>query len=434
MRTITLEPLRWLERPSRVRIVGESWDPKAYFQVTSPRDIARMAIGRPVEEMPRIVGILSPAHHLVSAMALDKLFKAPPPDLAVNMREALLQTQFMNSHIRKLYFFLSSSANPFQSFRIRDNPEMTSFPGQLVDETMGCLALAQEAATILGGRADHPVSAPPGGVGRFLKDPYYERLSEIAERCVGFVRKLARLLRGNVFLGSKTMDDLAERRFHPMPFVTAHNGSGNLIVRNAEGKEDDQAPADKVFEKIGLRREPWSYEAFAYIKDKGWSTHEPESSGSLYFVGPLARLNSGNALPYPLAEEERQSLVKTLGEFPHFSVAAAYWSLVVELIQAAERFVELASQDKLTGPSIRTMPSQRGEIGYAILESPQGLIAHRYKINDLALVENVEILDSAAQNNALLCLLVKKAVEKSLSLKERTEETKRRIELSLLPF
>lgn len=121
MRTITLEPLRWLERPSRVRIVGESWDPKAYFQVTSPRDIARMAIGRPVEEMPRIVGILSPAHHLVSAMALDKLFKAPPPDLAVNMREALLQTQFMNSHIRKLYFFLSSSANPFQSFRMRDN-------------------------------------------------------------------------------------------------------------------------------------------------------------------------------------------------------------------------------------------------------------------------------------------------------------------------
>jgi coenzyme F420-reducing hydrogenase alpha subunit len=142
MRTITLEPLRWLERPSRVRIVSDNADAKAYFQITNPRDIARMAKGRPVEELPRIVGILSPAHHLVSAMALDKLFKVEPPDLAVNMREAHLQTLFISHHLRKLYFFLSSSANPFQCYRMRDNPGMTSFPGQLLEEIMDCLALA----------------------------------------------------------------------------------------------------------------------------------------------------------------------------------------------------------------------------------------------------------------------------------------------------
>jgi len=74
MQTITLEPLRWSEQPARVTILNGNGHPKAYFQITSPRDIARMAIGRPVEETPRLVGILSPAHHLVSAMALDKLF------------------------------------------------------------------------------------------------------------------------------------------------------------------------------------------------------------------------------------------------------------------------------------------------------------------------------------------------------------------------
>jgi F420-non-reducing hydrogenase large subunit len=434
MGTITLEPLRWLERPSRVRIIGADTDPKAYFQVTSPRDIARMAIGRPVEEMPRIVGILSPAHHLVSAMALDRLFKADPPELAVNMREALLQAQFISNHLRKLYFFLSGSTDPFQSFSMRSGPERTSSQASLLNETTDCLALAQEAAAILGGRADHPVSAMAGGVGRFLKEPHYERLSEIAKRCMEFMRKPARLIRENILKASKTMDDLADLRFQPLPFVTANNGNGNLIVMNAEGKEEDQASVDKVFDKIGLRREPWSYEAFAYLKDKGWSSHEPETDGGLYFVGPLARLNSGNALQHPIAEEERQSLITTLGEFPHFSVAAAYWSILVELIQAAEKFSGLATQAKLTGPSIRTMPSERDEIGYAVLESPQGLIAHRYKINDLALVEEVEILDSSAQNNALLCLLVRKAVEKSLGRKERPEETKSRIEISLLPF
>lgn len=432
METITLEPLRWLERPSRVKIVSNNADPKAYLQITGPKDITRMAKGRPVEEMPRMLGILSPAHHLVSAMALDRLFKVEPPELAVNMREAHLQTLFISHHLRKLYFFLSSSANPFQCYRMRDNQAMTSFPGQLLDEIMDCLALGQEASTILGGRADHPVSAVPGGVGRFLKDPHYERLSEIAEHSLKFAGKLTGLLRENIFLGSKTMDDLAELQFYPMPSVTTHNG--NVIVRNAEGKEDDQIAADRVFDKIGLHQEAWSYEPFAYLKDKGWSTYEAENSGSLYFVGPLARLNSGNELQHALAEQERQFLVETLGAFPHFTVAAAYWSLVVELVQAAEKFVELSSQEKLTGPSIRTMPSEAGEVGYATLESPQGLIAHRYTTNNLALVEEVEILDSSAQNNALLCLLVQTAVEKSFSRRERIEATKSRIEVSLLPF
>lgn len=432
METITLEPLRWLERPSRVKIVSDNADAKVYFQITSPMDIARMAKGRPVEELPRMVGILSPAHHLVSAMALDKLFKVEPPDLAVNMREAHLQALFITHHLRKLYFFLSSTFDPFPCYRMRQAPEPTSFPGKLLDEIMDCSALAQEAATILGGRADHPLSAVPGGVGRFLKDTHYERLSEIAEHCVEFALKLAGLLREKVFLGSRMMDDLAELVFYPMPSVTAHNG--NVIVRNSEGKEEDRISTDRVFEKIGLHEEPWSYEPFSYLKDKGWNTYEAENSGSLYFVGPLARLNAGDEPQYPIAKEERRLLIESLGPFPHFSVAAAYWSLVVELVQAAEKLVELADQDNLTGPSIRTMPSETGSIGYATLEAPEGAISHRYTTNDKALVESIEILDSSTQNNALLCLLVQTAVEKSFSQKERLEETKSRIEVSLLPF
>jgi coenzyme F420-reducing hydrogenase alpha subunit len=249
---------------------------------------------------------------------------------------------------------------------------------------------------------------------------------------VKFAGKLAGLLRGKLFLGSKVMAELTEVSFHPMPSVTGNNG--NVSVMNSEGKEEEQISTERLFDKIGLHQEAWSYEAFAYLKDKGWSTYEAENSGSLYFVGPLARLNTGNELLSPMAEQERQFLVETLGQFPHFSVAAAYWSLVVELIQSAEKFVELSSQDKLTGPSIRTMPTETGEVGCAALEAPEGLISHRYSANDQALVEDIEILDSSAQNNALLCLLVQTVVEKSFSQKEKIEETKNRIELSLLPF
>ena len=75
-----------------------------------------MCKGRQVEELPRILTILSPAHHLASAMALDKLFGVEPPALAVNMREALLQAQFLTSHLRKLYFLLTAFENPFEDF------------------------------------------------------------------------------------------------------------------------------------------------------------------------------------------------------------------------------------------------------------------------------------------------------------------------------
>jgi F420-non-reducing hydrogenase large subunit len=435
MPTTTLEPLRWQERPARVAVISENGLMKPYLQITSMRNTSGMAMGRPAEELPRILGILSPGHHLVSAMALDKLFNVEPPEPAINMREAFLQAQFIRHHLRKLYFLLSSEVNPFQDYSMRETREKgRRFPHQLLDEIMNCVALAQEAATILGGRADHPLSAVPGGVSRFLKEPHYPRLSEISRQCVKLASDLAKQSRERIFLGSRAMDDLSEFRFHPMPSLTTGNGNGNVIVRNSEGKEADQIASDKVFEKIGLHRETWSYEPFAFLKEKGWSTFEPEISDSLYFVGPLARLNAGNELQYPISEQERQLLIETLGPFPHFSVGAAYWSLVVEAIEAAEKMAELCTQDKLTGPAIRNLPSEPVEVGYASLESPQGLIAHRYETDHHAMVQRIEILDSSAENNALLCSLVRKAVERASVRNSGVEESKSRIEVGLLPF
>ncbi|MBI5250787.1 MAG: hypothetical protein HY912_14950 [Desulfomonile tiedjei] len=435
MQTVTLEPLRWQERPARVRIVSGNEHPKAYFQITSPRNIARMAKGRPAEELPRILGMLSPAHHLVSAMALDRLFQVEPPQLAINMREAFLQTQYLRHHLRKLYFFLSAKSNPFADYAIRSSHTTGSLiPDQIVLEIMQCVAVVQEAATILGGRADHPLSAVPGGVSRFLKDIHYDRLSEIAMHCVEFSVNLAKVLRERVFGRPEFMEELSGFRFPPIAFLAMNHKDENLVVRRPEGGETDRIPQDKVFERIGFHEESWSYESFAFLKDKGWGTLGTDSSSGLYFVGPLARLNTGVELEHPLAEQERQLLIETLGAFPHFEAAAAYWSLLVEAIQAAEKMVELCSQDKLTGPAFRTLPSQIGNVGFASLESPQGLISHYYRADNRAIVEDIEILDSSAENNALLCFLVQKSVENCLGRGRSTEDIKSSIEIGLLPF
>jgi F420-non-reducing hydrogenase large subunit len=394
-----------------------------------------MAKGRPVEELPRILGMLSPAHHLVSAMALDRLFQVEPPEPAINIREAFLQAQFLRHHLRKLYFFLSSKSNPFSEYAGRAIPATaTHIPHQILTEIMLCVALAQEAATILGGRADHPLSAAPGGVSRFLKDIHYDRLSEIAAHCVQFCVKLAAILRERVFGASEFMEELSRVSFTPMAFLATSDKDGDISVRSQEGSEIDRIRQDTIFEKIGLHQEDWSYEPFAFLKDKGWPGLEQDNSGGLYFVGPLARLNSAVELDQPLAEQERQSLVEALGAFPHFGVAAAYWSLLVEAIQAAEKMAGLYSQEKLTGPTIRNVPSGVCDVGYASLESPQGLISHYYRVDDRAIVTEIEILDTSAENNALFCFLAQKRVDECFQQGCSTEDIKKGIEVSLLPF
>jgi F420-non-reducing hydrogenase large subunit len=460
MKNITFEPLRWQEDPTRVTVFHETEHPKAYFQVIAPREVVSICKGRPVEELPRILAILSPAHHLTSAMALDNLFGIEPPPLALNMREALLHTHVFRHHLRKLYFLLSSWEHPFLDYR---SPETRRgghrFAHHVLDEIMHHVSLSQEAAAILGGRCDHPLTAVAGGVSRFLKEESYERLSEIAESCLNFALRVGDFFRSEIFGEGKALDGFSNLGVFPMASFSLKKAENEILLRDGANAEIDLFSPDMIFQRIGLHHESWTHMPFAYIKgqeenpaqriqeeieDIFHSESSPESrplqagdpnpNSEFFFVGPLARLNSTEELGSPLAEEERQRLIEALGPFPHFSVLAAYWSLLVELFQAAEKMKGLYDQDKLTGPAIRTIPSEMGQEGHAALESPQGLIYHHYRVDERGLVEEVEVLDSATENNALRCILTQKAVEVSMALKQPWEESKNKIEMSLLPF
>lgn len=449
MKNVTFEPLRWQEAPVRITVFQGTEYLQAYFQVSAPRDIEWICKGRPVEELPRILTLLSPAHHLASAVALDRLFGVEPPSMAMNMREALLQTHVFRHHLRKLYFLISSWHNPFPDDRRRGNRGgLNMFPPHFLDEIMHHEALSQEAATILGGRCDHPLSAVAGGVSQFLKEDHYHRLSEIAEFCLKFAIRLGGFFRNEIFGDGKALDGFQSFHMEPMASLTIAEKDDNVVLGDPVEKEMDRFSSDMIFKKIGLHNESWTHEPFAYIKGKSENaTRDPQGqTGNMFhsefpipnpqffFVGPLARLNCCEALESPLAEEERQRLIEALGPFPHFGVVAAYWALLVELLQAAEKITELYAEEKLTGPDIRIIPSEMGQEGHAVLESPQGLIYHHYQTDERGIVEDIEVLDTATENNALHCLLTQKAVEVSMAQGKTREEMKNLIEMSLLPF
>ena len=433
MSRVMLDALRWRDPPARAIVTADGGPARVHLQMTTPREVAAMCQGRPVEELPRILSILSPAHHLCAAQALDRLFGVEPPPVARNTREALRLALVLRHHLRKLYFLGSSVEDPFADFWPQGARRGPHGLRPLLDDLTSHASAAQEAAAILGGRADHPVTAVAGGVTRGLKPEHHARLEEIALACRSCAERLAGSLLERVFSPDGILGDVRAIDPGPLASLALAPEPGTLVLRDGRGGVDRFAGSE-LFDRVGLHQESWSHEPFAFLQAKGWRGLEVVPPEGLFFVGPLARLSGGEPLATPLAEAERKRLVEALGPFPRFEVVAAYWALLIELLSAAEGLVELCEVEKLTGPALRTIPKAPGREGDAALESPQGLIYQRFRADERGVVEEVRILDTATANNGLFGIVAQRAVETSLAREQPWDETKKRIELALLAY
>jgi coenzyme F420-reducing hydrogenase alpha subunit len=432
MQTITLEPLRWQEDPSRIIVHANDSRLDVYYQVTSPKFAEIMCCGRPVEELPRILPILGPAHHLAAALALDRSFQVAPPELAQTMRTALLQAQYCSAHLRKIYFLLTSLQDPFADLHAASrSARPVKLSKRILESIMHHAALAQEAEDILGGRRDQPLTAVAGGVSRYLKEDHLLRLAAIGEVLTSYGCELAEFMRGEVLAEEGALSAWADIEIPALAGLCL-DAAGKPLLGDAQGGAPQSFGAEQVGERIALQYEAWTYQPFAYLQEKGWQGIE--QSEGLFFVGPLARFNCGQAAGTPLAEEERQRLIERFGAPPVYKVMAAYGALAVELIQAAETLQQLCVKEKLTGPTLRTLPAVRAGSAWAALETPQGLAWHQYQVDDEGLVQAATIIDARAANNGVKCMLARQLVTEALQRNENPAWIKEKAAVALLPF
>jgi F420-non-reducing hydrogenase large subunit len=432
MQTITLEPLRWQEAPSRITVHANDSHRTVYFQVISPGFAEAICCGRPVEELPRILPILGPSHHLTAALALDRLFQADPPDLAQNTRTALLQAQYCTAHLRKFYFLMTTLQDPFADVRVFGRSASQSKGLKwIVDRIMHHAALSQEAEDILGGRHDHPLTAVAGGISRYLKEEHYQRLTDISDTLLPFACKLADLVR-NQFLPDGGILSPWKGVHIPAMAGLCLAANDKATLTPADGSGSQAFNAEQLGDIIALQQEEWTFQPFAYLKDKGWQG--VAQSEGLFFVGPLARFNAGQTAATPLAEEERGRMMAFVGTPPIYTVAAAFCVLAVELIQAAETLKDLSSPEKLAGPALRTIPVTKADSTWAALETPQGLSWHRYQVDAEGIVQVATIIDAQAANNAFKCRLAGQLVDAALENKEKPGAIKEKAAVALLPF
>lgn len=440
MSEMIFDALRWTQTPTRIKIERNGARPHLYLQVAAPRQVGAMCIGRPVEELARILTILSPAHHLASAEALDRIFNVEPPPLAVNMREALLKTLFIQNHLRKIYFLLSSRSGPFLPINSDHLAKSTAHCQALLDPIMKNISLTHEAVSILGGRQDHPLCAVPGGMSRPVKEKECERLAEIASACLDFSLNLAGALKDEVLLSQEALGCLADVSPGPVLSTCFIPAESAVVFLDDSGAEKARFSPEHLLGEIGFSMQPWSYEPFAYLRSASSNPDPMDTLGigdisrsQCFFVGPLARLNTRAALSPP-ASEERERLVAEFGALARFDVLSGFKALPVELFQSAERLVELCTEQNLVGTEIRNLPSTLLAEGSAALESPQGLICHRYEVDEKGLVKNVEVLDAAGLNNLFRSLIAQAAAEAAIKQNETQQGIRNAVELALLPF
>src|SRR5512137_1716780 len=93
MKRISIDPITRLEGHGKIDIfLDEKGNvANAYLQIPELRGFEKFCVGRPIEEVPRIVtricGVCPAAHHMAAAKAVDAVYHVKIPSAARKLRQ-----------------------------------------------------------------------------------------------------------------------------------------------------------------------------------------------------------------------------------------------------------------------------------------------------------------------------------------------------------
>jgi F420-non-reducing hydrogenase large subunit len=436
---ITIDPVTRLEGHGRIEIFLDDAGKVsyAYFQVPELRGFEQFVAGRPAEEMPqitsRICGVCPMAHHMASTKALDDLYQVDPPPAAKKLREMVYSIFMLEDHALHFYFlggpdFIVGPRAP------KGERNVLGVLGKVgVEVGRRVIAMRKELRDLLaflGGKAIHPVLGLPGGVAKSLPAAEQPRFVEVATRGVDFALfTLATfqevVLRNPEYVEAITSEMYTHRTYY-MGMVDDKNRvnfyDGRARVVDPQGKEWGGFTARQYLDVIAEHVEPWSYMKFCYLKKIGWQGFVDGAGSGVYSVAPLARLNVSDGMATPHAQAAYEQLVATLGGKPVHCTLANHWARIVEMIYAAERFRELASDPEIVDPNVRTLPTAVPKVGMGMVEAPRGTLLHHYETDAAGLITRANLIVATQNNAARIALSVDKVARALLSAQTASDE------------
>jgi len=448
---LTINPITRLEGHGKIEIfLDDNGGVKdAFFQVVELRGFERFCLGRPAEEMPRIVpnicGVCPSPHNLASTKALDDLYSVEPTPTAKLIRQLHFNAFYVEDHFIHFFFLsapdfiLGPDADPADRNIIgvikKVGPELGA---KVIDIRKRC----REIIKLIASKPAHPEGGLPGGVSRGITAEEREWIKETADDTVQFTQVALDLFK-DLVLGNKkyldmVMNEAYKLQTYYMGLVDENRKvnfyEGKIRVVDPQGKEHVTFDPRKYADYMGEWVEPWTYIRLTHLRKLGWNGLIEGNGTSLYRVGPLARLNVADGMATPLAQKEYEYMFEALGGRPSHHTLAFHWARLIETLQAAEDMQRIASDPLLTGKDIRNMNLKLKKVGIGCVEAARGTLIHHYETDDKGLITKANLIVATQQNAAPICLSVKKAAIEYIKNGEVKEGLLNRVEMAFRPY
>jgi F420-non-reducing hydrogenase large subunit len=422
---ITIDPITRLEGHGKIEVFldDEGEVANTYFQIPELRGFERFCVGRPVEEMPilmnRICGVCPEAHHMAAAKAADAVYHVNIPSAAKKLRELLYSAFYFTDHTTHFYAlggpdFIIGPDGPVAERNILGVIHKVGL--EIGGKVIEARKYGHSVVEMIGGRKVHPCTSIPGGMTKGITEDQRVEIEKMGRWAIDFAQFSLKLFNdivmGNPAYVDMILGDAYSHHTYYIGTVDENNKvnfyDGKVSVVDPDGKRIGYYSGAEYMDWIAERVEPWTYLKFPYLKKVGWKGFVDGKDSGVYMATPLSRLNAADGMATPLAQEQYERFYSTLGGKPVHQRLAIHWARLVELLYAAERWVELATDPEITSDNFHTVPTEKPTEGVGIVEAPRGTLTHHYWTDERGLVTKVNLIVGTTNNYAPISMSVNK--------------------------
>jgi len=433
---ITIEPVTRVEGHGKVTIHLDDnlHVVQSRLHIVEFRGFERFIQGRPYWEAPvlvqRLCGICPVSHHLAAAKAIDMLVGAGNGDgltaTGEKMRRLMHYGQIFQSH--SLHFF--HLVSPDLLFGIDADPSVRNIIGVAMENkdlaVQGVMMrkFGQEIIEATAGKKIHGTGAIPGGINknlsiaerdRFLDGKAFPNVDQMIEWSLGaldffkdYHKKNRDLIDNFAAFPSSHLSlvrkDGALDLYHGV--LRAVDAEGKVILHDVDYRD--------YLDYIGEEVRSWTYMKFPYLKKFG-------KKNGWYRVGPLARMNTVDFIPSPLAQKEFERFREYTHGKPNNMSMHMHWARLIEILHAAEMMKELLHDPDLQGDDLVVTGTKQLE-GIGLLEAPRGTLFHHYRINEQDQITMANLIVSTTNNNEPMNRAVAEVAKEYLTGQEKITE------------
>jgi F420-non-reducing hydrogenase large subunit len=440
MERISIDPITRLEGHGKIEIFldEEGNVANTYFQVPQLRGFERFCVGRPVEEVPlltnRICGVCPEAHHMAGAKAADAVYHIDPPHTAKMLRELLYMAFFVTDHATHFYAlggpdFVMGPDAPVAERNILGVIHKVGL--ETASKVIQARKYGHTVIQMIGGRRVHPCTSIPGGLTKGITKEQRQEIEDMGRWAVDFAQFSLQLF-NDIVLGNKAyldliLGDIYTHKTYYIGLVDENNKinfyDGKVSVVAPDGERIGKYAPSEYTDWIAERVEPWTYLKFPYLKKVGWKGFVDGKDSGVYCATPLSRLNAADGMATPLAQEHYEKFYETLGGKPVHQRLTTHWARLIELLYAAERWVELATDPEITSDNFHATPTETPTEGVGIVEAPRGTLTHHYWTDERGVTTKVNLIVGTTNNYAPISMSIKKAAQNLIQKGEVVTES-----------